>query len=137
MLDSYRTGNGFSRGQYLREIVRNADAEQAGINAALNVRADRAAIVQSDLDALEATGVRLEYLRGELHAERISYGELHELQCFGEQGKIPADDVELLEAAGVPEFPREETYTPVGGLGFFDTARGVLPLSFGSNIATA
>lgn len=44
---------------------------------------------------------RLEYLRGELRAERISYGELAELQSLAEH--IAADDTELLEAAGVPE----------------------------------
>ncbi len=44
---------------------------------------------------------RLEYLRGEIHAERISYGELHELQCLAEY--IQLDDVELLQWAGVPE----------------------------------
>lgn len=44
---------------------------------------------------------RLEYLRGELRAERISYGELAELQGLAES--IPADDVELREAAGLPE----------------------------------
>ena len=46
---------------------------------------------------------RLEYLRGELNAERISYeelAELHDLIRFIEPG-----DVQLLEAAGVPEFP--------------------------------
>jgi len=41
---------------------------------------------------------RLEYLRAELRAERISYGELAELAPHIEPG-----DVELLEAAGVPE----------------------------------
>jgi len=46
---------------------------------------------------------RLEYLRGELRAERISYGELHELQSLAEH--IDPGDVELLEAAGVPEKP--------------------------------
>jgi hypothetical protein len=46
---------------------------------------------------------QLEYLRGELRAERISYGELAELQGLADEGKIPADDLELLEAAGVPE----------------------------------
>jgi len=46
---------------------------------------------------------RLEYLRGELRAERISYGELAELQSLVEH--IEPGDVELLEAAGVPEFP--------------------------------
>ena len=44
---------------------------------------------------------RLEYLRGEVRAEQISYGELFELQRLAEY--IPADDVELLEAAGVKE----------------------------------
>jgi hypothetical protein len=40
---------------------------------------------------------RLEYLRGELRAERISYGELAELQALAEH--IEPGDVELLEAA--------------------------------------
>jgi hypothetical protein len=44
---------------------------------------------------------RLEYLRGELRAERISYGELVELQALAPY--IEAGDVELLEAAGIPE----------------------------------
>lgn len=44
---------------------------------------------------------RLEYLRGELRAERISYGELSELQELADY--IKEGDVELLEPAGVPE----------------------------------
>lgn len=48
---------------------------------------------------------RLEYLRGELRAERISYGELAELQSL--TGSIAPGDVELLEAAGVPEHDDE------------------------------
>lgn len=44
---------------------------------------------------------RLEELRAELQAERISYGELAELWKLHEY--IDAGDVELLEAAGVPE----------------------------------
>ncbi len=44
---------------------------------------------------------RLDYLRGELRAERISYGELFELQSLAPY--IDPGDVELLEAAGVPE----------------------------------
>lgn len=44
---------------------------------------------------------RLEYLRGELRAERISYGEINEL--MGLIPYIEKNDVELLEAAGVPE----------------------------------
>lgn len=46
---------------------------------------------------------RLEYLRGELRAQRISYGELAELQSLAPY--IEPDDVELLEAAGVEEKP--------------------------------
>ena len=44
---------------------------------------------------------RLEYLRGELRAERMSYGELAELQSLIPH--IEPDDVELLQAAGVEE----------------------------------
>jgi hypothetical protein len=44
---------------------------------------------------------RLEYLRKEIEAERISYLEIAELQCLAEF--IDKDDVVLLEWAGVPE----------------------------------
>lgn len=44
---------------------------------------------------------RLEYLRQELREERISYGELAELESLAVH--IDKGDVELLEAAGVPE----------------------------------
>jgi hypothetical protein len=44
---------------------------------------------------------RLEYLRGEIRAERISYGELAELQSLSDE--IDPGDLELLEAAGIPE----------------------------------
>jgi hypothetical protein len=47
------------------------------------------------------TGEYLEYLRGELRAGRLSWGELAELQ--GLAAFIEPGDVELLEAAGVPE----------------------------------
>jgi hypothetical protein len=46
--------------------------------------------------------MRLEYLRGELRAGNMSYGELVELQSLAKF--IDEGDVELLEAAGVPEF---------------------------------
>jgi hypothetical protein len=49
----------------------------------------------------EQAAERLEYLRGEIRAERISYGELAELQGLAEF--IEPGDVELLEWAGVPE----------------------------------
>ncbi|CAM6053507.1 unnamed protein product [Sphagnum tenellum] len=58
--------------------------------------------IQSKLSAADtAIRARLEELRIELRAERISYGELHELQSLVKH--IAPDDVELLEAAGVPE----------------------------------
>lgn len=53
-----------------------------------------------ETDAL-IIAARLEYLRGELRAERISYGELAELEDLAPF--IDSGDVELLEAAGVPE----------------------------------
>lgn len=49
---------------------------------------------------------RLEYLRGELQVGRISWDELAELQDLTPH--IAPGDVELLEAAGVPEFPLSE-----------------------------
>jgi hypothetical protein len=48
---------------------------------------------------------RLEYLRGELRAECISWGELHELQGLADH--ITPDDLELREAAGLPEHPSD------------------------------
>jgi len=45
---------------------------------------------------------RLQYLRGEILAERISYGEIFELQSLAKH--INPGDVLLLEWAGVPEF---------------------------------
>lgn len=44
---------------------------------------------------------RLEYLREQINNECISYGELAELSGLVEH--IAPDDVQLLEAAGVPE----------------------------------
>jgi hypothetical protein len=58
-------------------------------------------------DHARAARERLEYLRGEIRAERISYGEIAELQ--GLVAHIAPDDVELLEWAGVPEFPEGVT----------------------------
>jgi hypothetical protein len=46
---------------------------------------------------------RLEYLRGEIEAERISYGEIAELQRLAKY--IEPGDIQLLEWAGVPEHP--------------------------------
>ncbi len=44
---------------------------------------------------------RLEQIRTELRAERISYGELYELEALSKH--IAPGDVELAEAAGIPE----------------------------------
>ena len=44
---------------------------------------------------------RLDYLRGEIEAERISYSEIVELEGLAEDGFIPDHDVVLLEWAGV------------------------------------
>lgn len=44
---------------------------------------------------------RLEYLRGEIKAERISYGEIAELQSLSKH--IDKGDVLLLEWAGIKE----------------------------------
>lgn len=51
------------------------------------------------------TKERLEYLRSQIHAECISWGELAELQGLADE--IEPGDVELLEWAGVPELPSE------------------------------
>lgn len=77
---------------------------------------DKFAWIEDEEDETEESDVqdRLEYLRGELQAERISYEELMELQSLAEH--IDPSDVELLEAAGVEEFPEsvvhEKTYNP-------------------------
>lgn len=47
---------------------------------------------------------RLEYLRQQIRNENISYSEVSELELLGMAGIIDKNDMELLEAAGVPEF---------------------------------
>ncbi len=56
---------------------------------------------------------RLDYLRGEIEAERISYGEIEELQALGAEGLIPDDDVVLREWAGIPEFDDDDDHEHV------------------------
>ena len=53
---------------------------------------------------------RLEYLRSQIEAECISWGEIDELQDLIEY--IDPADVLLLQWAGVPEFPEEEAENP-------------------------
>ncbi len=62
---------------------------------------------------------RLECLRKELRAECISMGELFELQSLAVY--IEPDDVELLEAAGVPEgfFPFRRKCPSCGAKGIY------------------
>ena len=84
---------------------------------------------RADAVNLEQILARLEELRAELRAERISWGELAELQ--GLAAHIEPDDLELLEAAGVPESPatkvsgwrgadmRDQLRDMRDGLGFF------------------
>jgi len=61
----------------------------------------RITIKSTKTHTMEEIKKRLEFLRRELRLERISYGELAELQSLIEY--IDLDDVELLQAAGVPE----------------------------------
>ena len=53
------------------------------------------------LENIETPKERLEYLRGEIEAESISYGEVAELQNLVPY--IEPGDVLLLQWAGVPE----------------------------------
>ena len=60
---------------------------------------------------------RLEYLRGEIQAERISLSEIAELQSLAKH--IDSGDVQLLEWAGVKESTKcyqEHTNGKYGGL---------------------
>ena len=67
---------------------------------------------------------RLEQLRKELRAERISYGELAELQSLAKY--IDKNDVELLEAAGVPEFDENDKHAEGGSTKGFEYSIGGL-----------
>ena len=62
---------------------------------------------ESLFDDIDSKKERLEEIRTELDEQTVSYGELAELQELVEY--IEEDDVQLLEAAGVPEFIEEET----------------------------
>lgn len=59
-----------------------------------------AALLSAD-ERLVYVAERLEYLRGQIEAESISYEEIAELQGLAEF--IEPGDVQLLEWAGVPE----------------------------------
>lgn len=59
-------------------------------------------LLSQDMNAeTQDVSERLEYLRGEIEAERISYAEINELQSLAQY--IDPSDTLLLEWAGVPE----------------------------------
>jgi hypothetical protein len=57
---------------------------------------------------------RLEEIRESIQAENISYGEIAELQSYADY--IDADDVELRQWAGIPEFEDEEEFAKGGAI---------------------
>jgi hypothetical protein len=63
----------------------------------------------TELVDTQAASQRLEAIRASLRAENISWGELAELQALA--AHIEPGDTELLEAAGVPEYPAEPAST--------------------------
>lgn len=69
-----------------------------GVGSGYAIAGDRPVYPVSDAEYLE-------HLRGEIRAQRISMGELADLQGMAEL--IDPGDVELLEWTGVPEFPEE------------------------------
>ena len=58
--------------------------------------------------SMETPEERLNYLRGQIEAESISWHELAELQGLGAEGLIPEDELTLREWAGLPEFDDAE-----------------------------
>ena len=60
----------------------------------------------AELTMIQTAKVRLEHLSGEIEAERISYEEIAELQSLTYY--IEPGDVQLLEWAGVPEYPEDD-----------------------------
>jgi hypothetical protein len=86
--------------EYVRKNLADHGAEQTVVEVVLpHSEAPTVTIMENEVKQ------RLEYLRGELRAERISLGELCELADLAPH--IEPGDVELLEAAGVPEFSKE------------------------------
>jgi hypothetical protein len=69
-------------------------------NAKRNLAEAKKTCISSEIDKASIK-LTLEHIRHSLRSESISYGELAELQSLVEY--IDKDDVELLEAAGVPE----------------------------------
>jgi sensor domain CHASE-containing protein len=70
-------------------------------NAYRHDQENRARLEQEKIMTRKQIKQRLEQIRADLRAERISYGDLYELQCLAKH--ITPGDVELAEAAGIPE----------------------------------
>jgi len=83
-------------------VVKDGDETGATV---IEHGSDTAWFDRQDIERIGTVKERLEELRIELRAERISYGELAELQGLAQF--IDPSDTELLEAAGVPEFEDE------------------------------
>ena len=99
---------------YAGVIFTPEELEGASVNLVQNRLVELGWEVISDLkpESPDPAKERLEYLRGELRAERISYGELAELQSLADS--IEPGDIELLEAAGVPETPADRSRDDAG-----------------------
>jgi hypothetical protein len=80
----------------------------AGGELAARIRSAQTRLVEDGptVDKPDEIRSRLEELRTEIVAERISFGEIAELQGLAEY--IDPSDVRLLEWAGVPEFDDED-----------------------------
>jgi hypothetical protein len=74
---------------------------------------------------MNAITERLEYLRQELRNNTISYGEIAELESLTEH--IDPSDVELLQAAGVPEFEEHPPMTEQPIIYWQDDATRLVP----------
>ena len=85
-------------------------------------------------DRNETIQDRLEYLRGQIEAQQISYGEISELQELSEH--IHPADVQLLEWAGIPEFsqphPVAEVVHPAFGAAYGAATRDGVTVGYTS-----
>lgn len=92
-------------GAVWRQIAKGLMDSPTG-ETVLGVRDNHFTIVEANTTEDSAVKQRLEYLRGEIDGQRISYSELAELQSLAPH--IDAGDVQLLEWAGVPEHGEAE-----------------------------
>lgn len=105
--DTYKDSNGELIGEWNKYIFKTSDKQDMKEKAFQDANDDNIG-AYNYMTALELCEEyqnnldRLEYLRSQLDQECISYGELAELADLKDY--IEPDDVQLLEAAGVPEF---------------------------------